>query len=118
MHCAGRRCCVGVRIGINEEELEEFTSHHAVVEEFQGYSSTLVQDGSRTGDVSVNHLIQLLGSHSGKELQSSPESRLMDGETHQSVSRVISSAVSHWIIGRCGSSLGGKHFEGGVLNIW
>lgn len=67
-----------------------------MLEELHGYDSTLAVDGSISRDISFNHLIQLLGAHFREELQRLANCRLIDGETHEGSSRVVSGHVRHF----------------------
>ena len=71
--------------GENHEELEQLSGCITIVEELAGDGSPLVQDGGVSRNVSIDHLVQLLGAHGRKELQRSANRGLVDGEAHQAV---------------------------------
>jgi hypothetical protein len=50
------------------------------VKEVHDNSSTLLADGTGTGEVAVDHRVQLFRSYGRLKLQRRPESRLGDGE--------------------------------------
>jgi hypothetical protein len=61
-----------------------------MLEEVDGDCSSLVCDGGRTREISVKHLIELLGAHGGEELELGAKGGLVNRETlGKGIGRVV-----------------------------
>ena len=97
----------GSRDGV---EFESLTGLAGVLEEVHGDVRSLVLDGGGTGEESVDHIIQLGGSHGGGPLQDGTEGRLEDGEALEGAGGgVVERHIGHWGIRVVGGRRGGRH---------
>ena len=100
----------GSRDGI---ELESLAGLAGILEEVHGDVCPLVLDGGRTGEESVDHIIQLGGSHGGEPLQGGTEGGLEDGEALEGAGGgVVARHVGHWGIRVWGGRRDGGHVVG------